>query len=314
MSDSPPGDQGAEQQDARAIHVDHAKGMLVGDHGTQNNSFSHVAKAGRDSFVAGRDQYLIHSEAARQCSCGIYAVGACRVCGLPECSEHGASLDGVFLCGTHLQEQQQANEVRQVRAAPERKQGSPAMGDGSAPGHGSDADTEGRSRWGQVAGIAAVVGLLAAGVVGLIVLLPRVPPIGHAGTLASYSFAPQYDANGLVIQRNWTISQRGTTTFTESITAANTTGSPITEPFTEPVPPVITADLLSTHFSPEMPDILDLGHAISWTLKVPAYERIVLSYDVPVTDPDVNPVSQGVWAGRFLTQEASAINTAAPRK
>jgi hypothetical protein len=311
MSDPPPGDQAAGEPDARAIHIDHAKGMPAGDHGTQSNSSTHFTEAGRDSYVAGRDQYVFRPE-ARLCRCGKYAVGACQVCSFPVCSEHGTSLADVFLCNTHRQERQQANEVPQKQAASEHKARSPAA-DGSVPSRDPGAGTGGH-RLQQGTRIAAVIVMVAAAVVGLIVLLPRIPLTSQAGTLASYSFAPQYGANGLVIQRDWTISQDGAATFTESITAANTTGSPITEMFAEPVPPVMTADLLSAHFSPKMPDILDLGHAIGWTLKIPAYGRVVLSYAVPIKDPEEAHIVQEVWANNFLAHEATVVNAAAALK
>lgn len=53
MSDSPPSDPGGVR-DAWVIHVDHAQGMQVGDHGMQDNRSASVI-AGRDSLVAGRD-------------------------------------------------------------------------------------------------------------------------------------------------------------------------------------------------------------------------------------------------------------------
>ena len=334
MSDSPLGDQAAVEQDARAIHVDHAKGMLVGDHGTQSNSSTHVDQVGRDSYVAGRDQYVIHPEGARQCKCGIYAVGACRECGLPMCSRHGASLNDVFLCSTHWQGQQQTDEVAQEGTASERRTASPG-GDGSrsvqinllhpsapdqdwnqgtAPVSNPDPDASIGGRRLHVARIAALIAIGAAGVAGLVVLLLQIPSSDQTGTLAAYPFSPQYAANGLVIQRNWTISQHGTATFTESITAANTTGLPITERFTEPVPAVMTAELLSAHFSLRRPDIMDLGRVIGWTLKIPAYGRMVLSYAVPVADPERNPGAQKAWAGAFLAQEANMVNAAATLK
>jgi len=163
----------------------------------------------------------------------------------------------------------------------------------------------------QIAGICAASVALAGTFAGLIALLPGA---SQANTLASYIFAPQYSANGVVIQRDWTISEHGIATFTESITAVNTTGSPIAEPFAEPVPPVMTTDLLSAHFSPKTPDILDLGHTIGWTLNIPANGRIVLSYTIPVTVPVNSLLGQQVWARGFLMQEAAAVNAAVALK
>ena len=297
MSDSPLGDQAEVEQDARAIQVDQAKGMLVGDHGTQSNSFTHVDQVRRDSYVAGRDQYVIHPGGAGQCECGIYAVGVCRECGLPVCSRHGASFNDAFLCSAHWQGQQQADEIQQ---------------EGTAYLDPVDPHSSiGGRRWWHAARLAILAATGAAGFAGLIVLLLQIPPSDPTGTLAALPFSPQYGANGLVIQRNWTISQHGTATFTESITAANTTGLPIAERFSEPVPPVMTAELLSAHFSPHMPDIMDLGHVVSWTLKIPAYGRIVFGYTIPVADPARNTGAQEAWARAFLAQEAKIVNTAA---
>lgn len=69
MTVSPPGDPDTGEQDARAIHVDHAQGTQVGDHGTQDNRFRKIA-AGRDALVAGRDFHVqdlhLHLEGARE--------------------------------------------------------------------------------------------------------------------------------------------------------------------------------------------------------------------------------------------------------
>jgi hypothetical protein len=64
MSDSPPDGQVAGEQDAKTIHVDHARGTLVGDQGEQHNRFTQETKADQDSYVAGRDQYVFHLDAA----------------------------------------------------------------------------------------------------------------------------------------------------------------------------------------------------------------------------------------------------------
>jgi tetratricopeptide (TPR) repeat protein len=61
------------------------------------------AEARRDAYIAGRDQFVFHADAALQCSCGIYAAGACRVCGLPLCGRHGELAEGLFLCDAHRQ-------------------------------------------------------------------------------------------------------------------------------------------------------------------------------------------------------------------
>jgi hypothetical protein len=65
MSESPPSDHGAGEQDTRAIHVDHGRGMLIGDQGTQSNQFTHVTgnrftqvTADGDALVAGRDIHV----------------------------------------------------------------------------------------------------------------------------------------------------------------------------------------------------------------------------------------------------------------
>lgn len=54
MSDSPPLERGEGEQCARAIRVDHAQGMQIGDRTRQSNRFGDVA-AGRDALVAQRD-------------------------------------------------------------------------------------------------------------------------------------------------------------------------------------------------------------------------------------------------------------------
>jgi hypothetical protein len=68
MSDSPMGDHAPAEQDAKAIHIDHAQGVQVGDHGTQVNSHPHVT--GGDAAVAGRDVNVlnlhVHSKTADQ--------------------------------------------------------------------------------------------------------------------------------------------------------------------------------------------------------------------------------------------------------
>lgn len=79
------------------------------------------ANAARDAYVAGRDQFVLHADVAKRCSCGIYAVGACQVCDILLCGQHGASFDGVFLCGAHWHERKKEHEVLMARAAAERE-------------------------------------------------------------------------------------------------------------------------------------------------------------------------------------------------
>jgi tetratricopeptide (TPR) repeat protein len=57
MSVLPPGDPGAGERDAKAVHADQMQGTQVGDHGTQDNRFTQVI-SGRDALVAGRDFYV----------------------------------------------------------------------------------------------------------------------------------------------------------------------------------------------------------------------------------------------------------------
>jgi hypothetical protein len=71
------------------------------EHGGRGLRVRQEAEAGRDAYVAGGDQFVVHTEATGQCNCGIYAVGACHMCDLPLCGQHGASFEGVFLCGAH---------------------------------------------------------------------------------------------------------------------------------------------------------------------------------------------------------------------
>ncbi len=61
------------------------------------------AEARRDAYIAGGDQFVVQTQAAVQCSCGLYAVGVCRICDRPLCGQHGESADGVFLCSGHRQ-------------------------------------------------------------------------------------------------------------------------------------------------------------------------------------------------------------------
>ncbi len=51
-----PDDPGAEGRNVRAVHIDHAQGTQVGDHGTQDNRLTKVT-AGRDVQSAGGDFY-----------------------------------------------------------------------------------------------------------------------------------------------------------------------------------------------------------------------------------------------------------------
>lgn len=58
---------------------------------------------------------------AERCGCGMYAVGACRVCETAVCGQHGATLDDQFLCGTHWHQRSQENEARRQRETAERE-------------------------------------------------------------------------------------------------------------------------------------------------------------------------------------------------
>jgi hypothetical protein len=58
-------------------------------------------------------------QAAGRCGCGMYAVGACRVCDMAVCGSHGATFDGEYLCGVHWHEKRQENEARQRHEAAE---------------------------------------------------------------------------------------------------------------------------------------------------------------------------------------------------
>lgn len=71
-----------------------------GEHGPQVHQES---EAHRDAYIAGGDQFVFHANTTVQCSCGIYAAGVCRVCGVPLCSRHGWSVEELFLCGAHRQ-------------------------------------------------------------------------------------------------------------------------------------------------------------------------------------------------------------------
>lgn len=107
-----------------------AEEMLDGDDGAQDNGCARnvsnpsaevrqEVRADRDTYVAGRDQYVIISAITGRCGCGIYAVGACAVCDRPVCGKHGASFNDVFLCGAHLREREKADGSPSGQMPPE---------------------------------------------------------------------------------------------------------------------------------------------------------------------------------------------------
>lgn len=133
-------------------------------------------------------------------------------------------------------------------------------------------------------------------------LLTRNSPAAAAS--ASYAFSPIRYADGLVITRGWTVTGHDGSMFTETITAASTTGSALNVSLVEPVLPAARPYLASAHFRPAQPKIL-AGRELEWQLRVPASGSITVSYLTAVPAGQVSESRLHDWAGPFVKLAAA---------
>jgi len=160
--------------------------------------------------------------------------------------------------------------------------------------------TKGRTMLlGTVLGVAAI-----ATVAGW--LLTRGPQAkGTSATSAAYAFRQTRYADGLVIDRSWTLAGRNGSRFTETIKASSATASALKVSFQEPTLPAALRDLASASFAPAPPKILDHGQVLQWQLQVPAKGSITVSYDATVPADGISKGRLQHWAHEFAMRAAS---------
>jgi len=144
-------------------------------------------------------------------------------------------------------------------------------------------------------------------------LLTRSPEAkGSDATSAGYSFHPVLYADGLRIERSWTLAGRNGSQFTETIKASSTTGSALNVSFQEPTMPAAVRDLASASFAPGPPKILDHGQVLQWKLQVPAKGSIAISYDATVPADGISKNRLQHWAHDFAMRSSSLPKPASP--
>jgi hypothetical protein len=101
--------------------------------------------------------------------------------------------------------------------------------------------------------------------------------------VVSYAFAPQQYPDGLLILRNWTLSGKGGSLLTETITASSATGQPVQAVFAEAIPTAIAATTQTVQFTPKPSTIVRADPEVQWQLNLPAQGFKTVGYRATVT-------------------------------
>ena len=148
--------------------------------------------------------------------------------------------------------------------------------------------------------VAVLAAVLALVVAAAWVMLRRSPqsavPAARPLTAASYLFAPQQYQDGLLIQRQWTLSGRDGSLLTERITASSATGHAIQAQFREAIPAAIAVTVQTVHFTPAPTKIIQADPLVEWQLRLPAHGSITLGYHVEVSPAGANHARLARWA------------------
>jgi hypothetical protein len=146
------------------------------------------------------------------------------------------------------------------------------------------------------------------------VLLTRSPhaapkPSGTQLT-ASYSFGPERYQDGLLVVRRWTLSGKGGSLLTETITASSATGKADRVTFKEPIPAAIASSLQSVRFRPAPARILQADPLVQWDLSLPSHGTIEVGYRAAVRPAGATQGRLAQWAKAF---RALAVSLKLPR-
>ncbi len=175
---------------------------------------------------------------------------------------------------------------------------------GAVPGHRENPSArEGRPRRSRlrsrrvVLPLAAAFAVLAAALSLAMTRLPAAAPRAPRPPLtASYAFPLQRYGNGLVIARRWTLSGKGGSVLTETITASSSTGKPMTIWFQDSIPEAITGTVRTVRFSPAPARVVRPDPVVAWRLRLPARGAVTVGYVAAVPPRGATAVRLADWA------------------
>jgi Protein kinase domain len=181
----------------------------------------------------------------------------------------------------------------------------PALPGGSQPPQSRPKRSGLRSRPAVLALPAALI-VLAAAAAGVLLTRP-----GHAAAgstplrTAAYAFAPQQYPDGLLIVRRWTLSGKGGSQLTETITASSATGKALRVPFRDAIPAAIAPTTQTVRFTPLPTKIVQADPVVQWRLRLPAQGTVIVGYRAVVSPAGATMARLARWGKAFTSLQAS---------
>jgi tRNA A-37 threonylcarbamoyl transferase component Bud32 len=114
--------------------------------------------------------------------------------------------------------------------------------------------------------------------------------------VVSYTFAAQQYPDGLLILRDWTLSGRGGSLLTETVTASSATGQPMQALFSEAIPSAIAATIQTVRFTPTPSTIVRADPEVQWQLNLPAQGFKTVGYRATVPLDGATSARLARWA------------------
>jgi hypothetical protein len=148
-----------------------------------------------------------------------------------------------------------------------------------------------------VAGGAVVLGCIA---VAAVLLTSR-----SAGP-ATFQFAQQDFPGGLTLRQAWTLTGPNGSLLDVTLTAANTTGAPVTAQLEEPVPSAVAADPSRLAFRPAA-KLLTASRVAVWDLYLPARRSLVVRYEARESPDGVSQARLLRLAGAFAVVSGQEV-------
>jgi tRNA A-37 threonylcarbamoyl transferase component Bud32 len=188
-----------------------------------------------------------------------------------------------------------------VGPLPARQDQSPPISAGAAgqavPSAGGSSQRPRSRRRGKRATVAlsAAVLVAAAATVALVIRHESAAVAGRSRAV-SYAFAPQQYPDGLLIVRNWTLSGKGGSLLTETITASSSTGQPVQALLSEAIPTAIAATIQTVRFTPAPTTIVRADPLVQWQLNLSAQGFKTIGYRAAVPPDGASKGRLARWA------------------
>ena len=128
----------------------------------------------------------------------------------------------------------------------------------------------------------SVAVLLVAAAATALVIRHETATVAGPFPVVSYTFAAQQYPDGLLILRDWTLSGRGGSLLTETVTASSATGQPMQALFSEAIPTAIAATIQTVRFTPTPSTVVRADPEVQWQLNLPAQGFKTVGYRATV--------------------------------